>query len=273
MRRDVEERLAHGAGDLVVRRAGQRHGSALHPQGDVEAAVVVSAHLVDELGQRRDGVAVRLVQGVDGPPQLLDRLLGQVAGGEQLVVDGGGDRPEQLGLSPGHLDGQPRRQDVLGDAVVQLTGDAVALAVDQLALGRHVQLLLGPPQLGRAAGEVLGLGRRLVVELLRAPVQREPRLVLLRGVQRDRCLVGEDAQHRHIARLRLLGQAVQDAQRADRLALQGHRHPDPARWRDGPGQAGADGAQLAAHVGREVALVALDLTRGGDHDEPGTRPR
>ena len=157
--RDVEQRLPHGAGDLVVGVVGQPDHVALDAQLHREVRLVLVGHLVEQLGQRRDGVAVRLVQRVDRAPQLVDGVLRQLLRGGQPVPDLGAGLAEPLGVAAGDLDGHPGGEDVLGDAVVQLAGDPVPLAVDQLALVGQQQPLLDAAAARRCARRGRGPAR------------------------------------------------------------------------------------------------------------------
>ena len=158
----------------MVGVVGQPDRVALDAQLHVQVRLVLVGDLVEQLGQRGDGVAVRLVQRVDRPAQLLDGVLRQLLGGREPAQDRGPGSAERLGLAAGDLDGHPGGEDVLRDAVVQLAGDPVPLPVDQLALVGQQQPLLDLAQLGGPVGEVAGLGGGLVVQPLGAAVQGAP---------------------------------------------------------------------------------------------------
>ena len=97
-------------------------------------------------------------------------------------------QPVVADLRTHQLDVHPGGQRVLGDAVVQLAGDAVALVVEHLALPRRAQLGLGGDELVVAGLEVGGLAGGARVQ---AGGVVEQRAVL----QRRGRLTGEDAQH------------------------------------------------------------------------------
>ena len=227
-------------------------------------------HLAQQLRQLDDRVARRAVQGIDRAAQLVDRLLRELLGGAEPVRDAEAGLAQPLGLATGHLDGHAGREDVLRDRVVQLAGDPVAFGVDQLALVGQHQAVLDLAQLGGANLEVAFVRPRFVVQQLGTPVQRHAGLVLLGGVQRDRGLVGEDAEHRQVARLGVDVEPVQADEAADGLPLEGHRHPHPATVVvAADGVAGADGAELAAYQRRQAGVVVV----GWASDRPAARAR
>ncbi len=95
-----------------------------------------------------------------------------------------------------------------------------------------------------------------------------PAWARLGGMQRDGGLVGEDPQHRQVARLRLVLEAVQPDQAADRLPGQGHRHPDRGVVAGSArGVARPDGAELASYTWGEIGLVVDERAAGAVHDE------
>ena len=109
-------------------------------------------------------------------------------------------------------------------------------------------------------------GPGLVVAALRQVVQRDAGPVLLRGVQRDARLVGEDPQHAQVSRLQVDVTAVQ-AEAADRPALEAHRHPDPPLVAAHQ-VAGPDRRQLASYERRQDVGLPHPPARVGDH-RPG----
>lgn len=78
------------------------------------------------------------VERVDRRPQLPDGMLGQIAGTAQAFGDIGEFVAAGGQFGAGHVDDHARRQNVLGDTVVQFAGDAVPLGIEcPRVVGRH----------------------------------------------------------------------------------------------------------------------------------------
>ena len=209
-------------------------------------------------------LGVLVVERVDRRAELLDRAAGEVLGRVEL-----GAQPVVVDLRTHQLDVHPGGQRVLGDAVVQLAGDAVALVVEHLALPRRAQLGLGGEQLGVAGLEVGGLAGGAGVQAGGVVEQR-------RVLQRRGGLTGEDAQHGVVGVLDLpLGRRPR-GEPADDAAVEPDRHvqvvaaPGARRGRRrgarrGPGRRG--GARA-----RGVVVVTA-RARGGAAARPAARPR
>ena len=123
---------------------GQRH--RLAADAHLHAQLVRHVHAREPAQHRRQvlvGLALAVVQRVDRRPQLLDGPPREVLGGVEV-----GAQPGVGDLRAGQLDVHARRERVLGDAVVQLAGDAVPFGVEHLALARGPQLGLRGLQLG-----------------------------------------------------------------------------------------------------------------------------
>ena len=137
------------------------------------------------------------------------------------------------------LDVHAGRQRVLGDAVVQLAGDAVALVVEHLALPGRAQLGLGGDELVVAGAQVVGLAGGAGVQPLGVVEQRAV-------LQRGGGLAGQDAQHRVVGVVDRPGPAASRRRTRRRCGR-----------RAGSARAGAGGA--ASVVVRVVVGAVRDL--------------
>ena len=153
-----------------------------------------------------------VVERVDRGTQLLDGAAGEVLGGLELLA-----LPLVADLRAHDLDLHARGERVLGDAVVQLAGDPVALGVEHLALAGGGQRVLGALELLVAAARSSAWRAGLVVE--------PGGVVEQRGVLQGRGgLAGQDAQHRAVGVVDVPVRRRPGDEPADDAPVEAHRH-------------------------------------------------
>ena len=231
VRRDVEQRLARPRGRSRGRR--RRAAGSTSPSTRTwtcSCGLWWSATSRSSSGRRRDGVAVRLVQRVDRPPQLLDRLLAcssfAVPSRSRIAPPGGPSSSASPRASSTAMPAERTYWVTLSCSSRAIRCRSASSTSRWRASGSRCSTWRSSAV---RSARSLGLGGRLVVELLGAAVQRQAGLVLL-----ARCAATTAAW---LARIRSTDRSPARARRraacratsaADGAALQRHRHAHPA---------------------------------------------